>query len=68
MKRTNFLLGAVLTATAISFVAIPLFGHLSDRLGRKRVYMFGAAVTASPERADISRANSSAAAGSRSQA
>jgi MFS family permease len=41
----NFLLGAVLTATVISFVAIPFFGHLSDRLGRKRVYMLGAAVT-----------------------
>ena len=41
----NFLLAAVLTATGISFVAIPLFGHLSDRFGRKRVYMLGAAVT-----------------------
>jgi MFS family permease len=41
----NFLLGAVLTATVISFAAIPFFGHLSDRLGRKRVYTLGAAVT-----------------------
>ncbi|HEX9366353.1 MAG TPA: MFS transporter [Vicinamibacterales bacterium] len=41
----DFLLGAVLTATAMSFVAIPYFGHLSDRFGRKRVYMLGAAVT-----------------------
>ena len=41
----NFLLGALLTATLLSFVATPLFGHLSDRLGRKRIYMFGAAVT-----------------------
>ncbi|HTM26582.1 MAG TPA: MFS transporter [Vicinamibacterales bacterium] len=41
----NFLLGAVLTATVISFAAIPFFGHLSDRFGRKRVYTLGAAVT-----------------------
>jgi MFS family permease len=26
-------------------VTIPLFGHLSDRFGRKRIYMIGAAVT-----------------------
>jgi MFS family permease len=41
----GFLLASVLTATMISFVAIPLFGHLSDRFGRKRIYMLGAAVT-----------------------
>ncbi len=41
----DFLLGAVLTATAISFAAIPFFGHLSDRFGRKRIYMLGASVT-----------------------
>lgn len=41
----NFLLTAVLTAALLSFVCIPLFGHLSDRFGRKRIYMLGAAVT-----------------------
>jgi MFS family permease len=43
--RREFLLSAVLTATMISFVAIPLFGHLSDRFGRKRIYMLGATLT-----------------------
>src|SRR5690349_18820756 len=33
----NFLLVSVLAAAMISFISIPLFGHLSDRLGRKRV-------------------------------
>jgi MFS family permease len=41
----DFLLAAVLAAAMLSFVCIPLFGHLSDRFGRKRVYMLGAAVT-----------------------
>jgi MFS family permease len=41
----NFLLTAVLAASMLSFVSIPLFGHLSDRIGRKNMYMIGAAVT-----------------------
>src|SRR5882757_1437758 len=41
----NFLLTAVLSASVLSFVSIPLFGHLSDQIGRKTMYMIGAAVT-----------------------
>jgi MFS family permease len=41
----NFLLTAVLSASILSFVSIPLFGHLSDHIGRKNMYMIGAAVT-----------------------
>jgi MFS family permease len=41
----NFLLSAVLSASVLSFISIPLFGHLSDRIGRKKMYMIGAAVT-----------------------
>src|ERR1700688_999056 len=35
----NFLLAAVLAASMLSFISIPLFGHLSDRIGRKNMYM-----------------------------
>jgi MFS family permease len=41
----NFLLAAVLSASVLSFISIPLFGHLSDRIGRKNMYMIGAAAT-----------------------
>ena len=41
----DFLLTAVLSASVLSFVSIPLFGHLSDHIGRKNMYMIGAAVT-----------------------
>jgi len=41
----DFLLTAVLAASILSFFSIPFFGHLSDRIGRKTMYMIGAAVT-----------------------
>ena len=34
-----------LSASVLSFFSIPLFGHLSDRIGRKNMYMTGAAAT-----------------------
>jgi len=39
----NLLLTAVLAASVVSFVTIPLSGHISDLIGRKRMYMLGAA-------------------------
>jgi len=42
----DFLLAAVLTASVLSFFAIPFFGYVSDRIGRKRMYMLGAVVSA----------------------
>jgi MFS family permease len=41
----NFLLTAVLTASVLSFVSIPVFGHVSDLIGRKNMYMLGAITT-----------------------
>ena len=41
----NLLLTAVLAASVVSFFSIPFAGHLSDRIGRRRMYLLGAAVT-----------------------
>jgi MFS family permease len=41
----DFVLTAVLVASLVSFISIPLSGHISDRIGRCRMYMLGAAVT-----------------------
>jgi MFS family permease len=42
----QFLVYAVSVAAIISFVSIPLFGHLSDRIGRKTIYLIGIGVMA----------------------
>src|SRR5438445_435813 len=41
-----FLTWAVSVAGLVSFISIPLFGHLSDRVGRKTIYMAGIVVMA----------------------
>jgi MFS family permease len=38
----DLLLVAVLVASLVSFVTIPLCGHISDRIGRKKMYLIGA--------------------------
>ncbi|MBN2910874.1 MHS family MFS transporter [Polycladomyces sp. WAk] len=42
----SMVLNGVTIATAAEFFAVPLFGALSDRIGRRPVYMGGAAFTA----------------------
>ena len=39
----NLILTAVLVAACVSFVTIPLSGHISDRIGRRKMYLIGAA-------------------------
>jgi MFS family permease len=41
----NLILTAVLVASCVSFITIPLSGHISDRIGRRRMYLIGAAAT-----------------------
>ena len=40
------ILNAILIASAVQFIAVPCFGALSDRAGRRPVYIFGAVFTA----------------------
>jgi MHS family shikimate/dehydroshikimate transporter-like MFS transporter len=42
----SLVLNALLLAAACDAVAIPLYGALSDRVGRRPVYLFGAVMTA----------------------
>jgi metabolite-proton symporter len=41
----DMLLAAVLAASLLSFFSIPFAGHLSDRFGRRRIYIIGAIAT-----------------------
>jgi len=41
----DFLLTSLICAGFLSMVTIPLAGHLSDRIGRKRMYLIGAILT-----------------------
>ena len=40
----NFILSAVMAAACVSFFTIPLAGHLSDLIGRKKMYLIGVVV------------------------
>lgn len=44
-QSRDMVLLAVLVASVVSFFTIPLFGHLSDRIGRRRTYLIGAVAT-----------------------
>ncbi len=37
----NFILSAVLVAACVSFFTIPISGHISDRIGRRNMYLIG---------------------------
>jgi MFS family permease len=41
----DLILAAVLVGSCVSFVTIPLSGHISDRIGRRKMYLIGAVVT-----------------------
>ena len=41
----DLILSAVLVAACVSFITIPLSGHISDLIGRKKMYLIGAATT-----------------------
>ncbi len=41
----DLVLTAVLVASCVSLVTIPLSGHISDRIGRRKMYLVGAAMT-----------------------
>jgi MFS family permease len=37
----DFILSAVMVASVVSFVSVPLFGHVSDLIGRRKMYLIG---------------------------
>jgi metabolite-proton symporter len=39
----DLILAAVMASACVSFVSIPLSGHISDRIGRRNMYLIGAA-------------------------
>src|SRR5690348_9682215 len=41
----DFILLGVLVMSVVGFLWVPIAGHLSDRVGRKRLYMVGAAIS-----------------------
>ena len=41
----DLILEAVLIASCVSFITIPLSGHISDRIGRKKMYLIGVVAT-----------------------
>src|SRR6202020_570947 len=40
----NFILSAVMVAACVSFFTIPLAGHFSDQIGRKKMYLIGVVI------------------------
>jgi MFS family permease len=44
--QRGFLVNAVLVASLISLASVPIFGYLSDVIGRKRMYLLGIGVMA----------------------
>ncbi len=41
----NLILTAVMVAACVSFITIPLSGHISDRIGRRKMYLIGVVIT-----------------------
>ena len=41
----GFMTNSVMAAAGLSLIMVPLFGHISDKIGRKRMYIIGAVLT-----------------------